>query len=188
MEKPKKVKIPAKGGKTGAQRDLEEIQSLNSMLRRAREEVEDQRIRANTLQVELHRASITISDLMETNKRLNEINDSLNQQLHSSSRRGMDLKSSFLQPTQECVDESVPNSALDVQEGGDHYKKMGHYQPWEVLSKWMKPDELKGFMKGTVIAYLAREEDKGGRLDIKKAMHTIQLYLELTRDLDSKPD
>ncbi len=77
---------------------------------------------------------------------------------------------------------SNKTSALETQEGGDHYKKLGNYQPWEVLSKWMTPEELKGFVKGTVIAYLAREEDKGGRLDIKKAMHTLQIYLELTED------
>ena len=71
-------------------------------------------------------------------------------------------------------------SALNTQEGGDHYKKLGQYQPWEVLHKWLTPVELKGFAKGTVIAYLAREDDKGGRLDIKKAMHTLQIYLELT--------
>ena len=71
-------------------------------------------------------------------------------------------------------------SALDIQEGGDHYKKLGSYQPWEVLQKWLSPEELKGFAKGTVIAYLAREQDKGGRLDMQKALHTLQIYLELT--------
>ena len=70
--------------------------------------------------------------------------------------------------------------ALDEQVGGDHYSKLGSYQPWAVLAKWMTTYELKGFMKGTVIAYLAREQDKGGRQDIEKAMHTIKLYLELT--------
>lgn len=53
-------------------------------------------------------------------------------------------------------------SALDVQEGGDHYKKLGAYQPWEVLSRWLTPEEFRGYMKGTAIAYLAREQDKGG--------------------------
>ena len=72
------------------------------------------------------------------------------------------------------------DEAVNSQVGGDHYKKMGQYQPWIVASKWLNPDELKGFMKGTVIAYLAREDGKGGREDIKKAMHTIQLYLELS--------
>lgn len=71
-------------------------------------------------------------------------------------------------------------SALNSQVGGEHYKKLGAYQPWEVLAKWMSPEELKGFMKGTVISYLAREQDKNGIEDIKKAGHTIQLYLELS--------
>jgi hypothetical protein len=75
-----------------------------------------------------------------------------------------------------------PKSVLNIQEGGNHYKRMGAYQPWEVLNVWLTPEELKGFMKGTVVAYLAREKDKGGRVDIKKAMHTMQIYLELTED------
>lgn len=75
-------------------------------------------------------------------------------------------------------------SALNKQEGGDHYKKLGRYQPWEVLSKWLTPDELRGFAKGTVVAYLARERDKGGMQDIRKAMHTLEIYLELTEGQD----
>jgi hypothetical protein len=71
---------------------------------------------------------------------------------------------------------------LDEQYGGDHYKKLGIYQPWEVLSHWMTPEELKGAMKKEVITYLAREQDKGGRLDIQKAMHTLQIYLAITED------
>ncbi len=71
-------------------------------------------------------------------------------------------------------------SAKNKQVGGDHYSKLGAYQPWEVLDKWLTPQELKGFMKGTVVSYLAREDDKGGRADIEKAGHTIALYLELT--------
>ena len=70
-------------------------------------------------------------------------------------------------------------SALDVQEGGDHYKKLGAYQPWEVLRRWLTPEEFRGYMKGTAIAYLAREQDKGGILDIRKAGHTLQGLVEL---------
>lgn len=75
-------------------------------------------------------------------------------------------------------------SALEKQEGGDHYKKLGNYQPWVVLEKWLTPEELRGFAKATAIAYLSREQDKGGRMDIKKAVHTLQIYLELT-DVES---
>jgi len=73
-------------------------------------------------------------------------------------------------------------SALDVQIGGDHYKTLGHHQPWEVLATWMTPEELRGYMKGTVIAYLAREQQKGGDTDIEKACHTIQLWQQVRKD------
>lgn len=70
-------------------------------------------------------------------------------------------------------------SAFDKQEGGDHYKKLGEFQPWKVLNAWLNHEELRGFAKGTAIVYLARERDKGGLGDIKKAVHTLQIYLEL---------
>ena len=76
--------------------------------------------------------------------------------------------------------EDQPHSALFSQEGGDHYTKLGDYQPWIVLSKCMTAEELKGAMKKDVIQYLMRESDKGGREDIKKAAHIMQIYLELT--------
>ena len=70
-------------------------------------------------------------------------------------------------------------SALDTQVGGDHYKKLGAYQPWEVLRHWLTPEEFRGYMKGTAIAYLARERDKGGMQDISKAGHTLDGLVEL---------
>ena len=70
-------------------------------------------------------------------------------------------------------------SRLDTQHGGDHYKKLGDYQPWQVLKAWLTPEEFCGYMKGTAIAYLAREKDKGGDLDIKKATHTLQAFIEM---------
>jgi hypothetical protein len=71
-----------------------------------------------------------------------------------------------------------PTSAKDRQVGGDHYKKLGMYQPWAVLEHWLTPEEFRGYMKGTAIAYLAREKDKGGDTDISKATHTLQGFLE----------
>lgn len=76
-------------------------------------------------------------------------------------------------------------SALDTQVGGDHYKALGDYQPWQVARAWLTPEELKGAMKLTAMKYLAREADKGGRQDIEKAMHTLQIYLELTKESDA---
>jgi len=76
-------------------------------------------------------------------------------------------------------------SVLDTQVGGGHYKKLGQYQPWQVAAACMTPAELRGYMKGTVLAYLMREGDKGGDLDIEKALHTMQLWQEVRKD---KPD
>lgn len=70
-------------------------------------------------------------------------------------------------------------NVLDKQIGGDHYKKFGHYQPWEVFPHWLTPEELLGFAKATAMVYLIRK--KAGREDIEKALHTLELYLEVTK-------
>lgn len=78
--------------------------------------------------------------------------------------------------------EATPASVLDIQIGGDHYKKLGQYQPWQVAAACMTPAELRGYMKGTVLAYIMREGDKGGDLDVEKARHTIELWQEVRKD------
>ena len=104
-------------------------------------------------------------------------------QYQGASGRGT-VKTSEVAALFEVDGEPMPTvaealSALDTQVGGDHYKTMGAYQPWEVLRHWLTPEEFRGYMKGTAIAYLAREQDKGGMLDIKKAGHTLQGLVEL---------
>lgn len=70
-------------------------------------------------------------------------------------------------------------SALNEQIDGNHYIKQGDYQPWKVLKAWLTPEEFRGYMKGTAIAYLSREADKGGDQDIKKAAHTLEGLIAL---------
>lgn len=77
---------------------------------------------------------------------------------------------------------------IKKQVGGDHYKKYGNYQPWQVFPKWFTPEELKGYMKGEVIAYLCREADKGGFSDIKKAHHVLGLYIDAVEETESGVD
>lgn len=71
--------------------------------------------------------------------------------------------------------------ASETQVGGTHYKNMGDFQPWDVLSKWLTPEEYRGYQKGVAIAYLARERSKGGDTDIRKAIHHLQ---RLEEELD----
>lgn len=76
-------------------------------------------------------------------------------------------------------DPAPTRSAFETQVGGAHYKAMGDYQPWEVLRHWLTPEEYRGYMKGTAIAYLARERAKGGTQDIAKAAHTLDALVEV---------
>lgn len=69
-------------------------------------------------------------------------------------------------------------SASDMQVDGDHYRKMGDAQPWDILAKWLTPEEYRGYQKGVAIAYLARELSKGGNSDIRKAAHHLQRLIE----------
>ena len=70
-------------------------------------------------------------------------------------------------------------NANEKQIGGEHYKSMGDYQPWEVLRHWLTPEEYRGYQKGVVIAYLARERAKGGDQDLQKAAHHLQKLIEV---------
>ena len=70
------------------------------------------------------------------------------------------------------------SSALDKQVGGDHYKKMG-VQPWEAMEAWLTPEEYRGYHKGTALAYIARERQKGGDDDMQKAIHHLQRLMEV---------
>jgi hypothetical protein len=74
--------------------------------------------------------------------------------------------------------EAKAKSALDTQVGGSHYKDMA-IQPWQAMEAWLTADEYRGYHKGVAIAYLARERDKGGLDDIKKAIHHLQRLVEI---------
>ncbi len=66
-------------------------------------------------------------------------------------------------------------SANDIQIAGDHYKKYGALQPWDVVIAWNM-----GYLDGTALKYLARWKDKGGIDDLKKAIHFIEKLIETT--------
>ena len=64
--------------------------------------------------------------------------------------------------------------ANDIQIGGDHYKKHGDLQPWDVITAWNL-----GYLDGTALKYIARWRDKGGINDIKKAIHFLEKFIEV---------
>ena len=64
-------------------------------------------------------------------------------------------------------------SALDEQEGGNHYKGLA-IQPVEYIHR-----NGIGYIEGNVIKYVSRWRSKNGIADLKKARHYIDLLIEL---------
>lgn len=64
-------------------------------------------------------------------------------------------------------------SNLNKQVGGNHYKEYA-IQPWE----YMFQNNI-GYFEGEAIAYITRWKDKNGIDDLKKAVHTLEGYIEL---------
>jgi len=72
-----------------------------------------------------------------------------------------------------CIAASTTPSAMDVQEGGGHYKDM-KIQPLEYIHANNIP-----FAEGCVIKYISRWRGKGGIQDLKKARHFLDMLIEL---------
>ena len=64
-------------------------------------------------------------------------------------------------------------SALDEQVGGSHYKKFS-IQPVEFIQK-----NGLGFCEGNAIKYLCRWRAKNGIQDLQKAIHYINMLIEM---------
>jgi hypothetical protein len=67
-------------------------------------------------------------------------------------------------------------SALTKQEGGSHYKDLP-IQPVEYITKNKIP-----FIEGSVIKYVSRWRNKNGIQDLKKAIHFLELLIELEQE------
>lgn len=72
-------------------------------------------------------------------------------------------------------------SALDHQIGDSNHYKDTEIQPIEFIAK----NDLS-FIVGNCIKYVVRAKKKGGAEDIKKAMHYLQLELELKYGIRSE--
>ena len=68
-------------------------------------------------------------------------------------------------------------SANTTQVGGDHYKSKA-VQPWEAMQSCMSSEEFCGYLRGNVIKYMMRCQDKGGVEDVLKAQHYLTKLIE----------
>ena len=85
----------------------------------------------------------------------------------------------FLEPGSTSDVAAPVASALNRQEGGSHYKDLA-IQPVEYITK-----NRLDYLSGNVIKYVTRHAAKGGREDLEKAKHYIDLILELCYDRDA---
>lgn len=65
------------------------------------------------------------------------------------------------------------NPVMDTQIGGLHYKKLA-IQPMV----YCQLNKLHA-CETSVIQYVTRHQDKGGRLDLEKAIHCLQMLIEM---------
>lgn len=76
-------------------------------------------------------------------------------------------------PSPVHVPAPAPQTALDVQVGGDHYRKL-KIQPIEFIHANNIP-----FIEGNIIKYITRWRDKNGVRDLEKVKHYVDLLIEL---------
>jgi hypothetical protein len=74
----------------------------------------------------------------------------------------------------------MSNKVFFKQVGGSHYKKY-KIQP----SRFINDNKIL-FAEGNAIKYICRHQDKGGRQDLEKAIHYIQMILERDYNNDRK--
>lgn len=72
------------------------------------------------------------------------------------------------------------SSPLDKQVAGNHYKHLV-FQPAEYIHA-----NRMGFMEGSVVKYVTRWRNKGGVDDLKKAIHFLELLIELEEKYSDK--
>jgi Protein of unknwon function (DUF3310) len=70
-------------------------------------------------------------------------------------------------------------SALEKQEGGNHYKDL-KIQPAEFIHA-----NSIGYFEGNVIKYVCRHKNKNGKQDLQKAIHYLELLIQLDYGKDT---
>ncbi len=67
-------------------------------------------------------------------------------------------------------------SANDRQVGGDHYKRRGKIQHWDFAA-----EREYDYFQGQITKYVDRWKDKNGIIDLEKAKHFLEKYIEIEK-------
>ena len=80
-----------------------------------------------------------------------------------------------LSKAQKDYIKAIGTDPLDLQIGGNHYKMLA-IQPIEYITK-----NNLGYCEANVVKYISRWRDKGGKKDLEKAKHYIDLLIQLEK-------
>lgn len=72
--------------------------------------------------------------------------------------------------------------ANDIQHGGNHYKKAGNLQHWDLVAR-----NKINYLEGCASKYVSRWRDKNGLEDLNKAGHYVDKALELCEEMGYQP-
>jgi len=75
------------------------------------------------------------------------------------------------------------SNANERQVGGDHYRKHGKLQHWDMVAHFGLD-----YYQGCITKYVMRWRDKGGVEDLKKARHYLDKYIELAESPEGVPE
>lgn len=75
-----------------------------------------------------------------------------------------------------CGRKEAAAGANSRQVGGDHYRRHGALQHWDVVAHFGLD-----YFQGQITKYVMRWKDKGGLADLEKARHFLDKYIELER-------
>jgi hypothetical protein len=78
-----------------------------------------------------------------------------------------------LSKAQKDYIKAIGTDPMSVQVGGNHYKMLA-IQPIEYITK-----NNLGYCEANVVKYISRWRDKGGKKDLDKAKHYIDLLIQL---------
>jgi hypothetical protein len=96
-----------------------------------------------------------------------------------------DMKAIYRENTRRIeLERSKASRANDIQQGGDHYKKMG-VEPWDVVDTWPLEQRIGAYRSGA-LKYIMRMGSKDNSLqEIRKGQHYIQKLLEVLGEQSS---
>lgn len=82
----------------------------------------------------------------------------------------------------EFIESPKPNT---IQEGGDHYKRMG-VEPWDIYDSWPAEQRI-GAYRANCVKYVLRLEAKDSRvLNARKLAHYASKLVEVAEELEGK--